>query len=428
MEPLNQNQLHEDSQLEEYIRRLNMVGLNWQKAPPKPEKPVVATAAVPATCRPKYRSTSKTKAAAASSTLDSESESEMIGKNCTTDLTGDIAMQKNMAKRGIRKHKDTISPGMAAKLEREAFKDLGLKLGDEAAKHEVVVPWKFLVRYAELYVGKTNTPIVEPYFEPSDILENQDWDIYYLYEPADLLADPILFVPTCQLDAYLCKINTKLDLTLRIPGGGNEIQFARQFGWLSTPQPRYLGRTNGDGSLQKLAAAVPLPDPEDDPAKATQAERDEFSSLLENIKKSCVGGKGNGKGSKARKKAYHRYESRKAWGKVTKRVQRYLGLRENVPSVVSHDGMSPNPSSSNILPLTCFAKCISARRRVPTSWFSMLMPQFPSIPRTTSCSSAATLRHTRSRPCWSPKLALRSLTPKTYAVSHLVRVLRTGSG
>lgn len=380
MESLDQGQLRDDTQLGELIQRLNMVGLSWQKPPPKSES-TIATTSIPVTCQPKR--SSNTKAAATVSISDTESESELIGKSCTTDLTGEIATQKNMAKRGVRKHEATNLPEKAAKPALEAFEDLGLKLGDKAAQHEVLVPWKFLMRYAELYVGKTNTPLVEPYFEPSSILAYQDWDVYYLYEPADLLVDPIIFVPTCQLEAYLCKINTNLGVALKIPGGGNEVKFACHFGRLSTPQPRYLGRTNGVGSLQRLAAVVPLPDPQDDPAKATQAEQGEFSSLLEKIKQSCVGGKGDGKGSKARKKALTRYENRKAWGRATKRVQRYLGLRDRVPPTMSYAGMSPNPSCIAILPLTCFTKFTSARKSVPTSWFSTSMLRCLLIPRTT---------------------------------------------
>lgn len=329
-----------EASLEEYIRRLNLVGVKWQKPSPKPEEPTAAAVplATPFGARRGFAVPCGTKAPAGNSS-DSESESETIGKNCTTDLTGETTQECNMAKRGARKQMATIPTGTAAKLDREAFKDLGLKVGDKASKHEVLVPWKFLIRYGELYVGKTNRPTVEPYFEHEDILANQDWDVYYLYDPADLTADPILFVPTSQLEAYLRKINKKLGIALKIPEGGNEVKFARQFDWLSTPRPRYVGRTNGVGAIQKMKTVIPLPEPEDDLAKANQAERDRFTTLLESIKQSWVGGKGDGKASKARQKAASRYENRKAWGQTTKRVQRYLGLREKIPSVVNHAGM-----------------------------------------------------------------------------------------
>lgn len=329
-----------EASLEEYIRRLNLVGVKWQKPSPKPEESIAAALPLttPLVDRCGFAVPCGTKARAGNKS-DSESESETIGKNCTTDLTGETTRQCNMAKRGARKRTTTVPAGTAAKLDREAFKNQGLKTGDKASKHEVLVPWKFLVRYGELYVGKTNRPNVEPYFEHEGILANQDWDVYHLYDPTDLAADPILFVPTCQLEAYLRKINKKLGIALKIPEGGNEVKFARQFNWLSTPRPRYVGRTNGVGAIQKMETAIPLPEPEDDLAKANQAERDQFITLLESIKQTWVGGKGDGKASKARQKAASRYENRKAWGQTTKRVQRYLGLREKITSVVSHAGM-----------------------------------------------------------------------------------------
>lgn len=326
--------------LEEYIQRLKLVGVKWQKPPPMPEEPIAD--AVPSTSPLVIRcgvAAPRVTKAPAGDNHDSESESETIGRNCTTDLTGETAQQCNMAKRGARKQKTTVPAGAAAKLDREAFKDLGLEVGEKASNHEALVPWNFLVRYGELYVGKANRSKVEPYFEHEHVLANQDWDVYYLYDPADLKADPLLFVPTCQLEAYLHKINKKLRIALKIPDGGNEAKFFRQFNWLSTPRPRYLGRTNGVGAIRMMKTVIPLPEPEDDLAKATEAERDQFTALLKSIKRSCVGGKGDAKASRARQKAASRYESRKAWGRTTKRVQRYLGLRDKAPSVVSHAGM-----------------------------------------------------------------------------------------
>lgn len=332
----------ESAKLDEYIRRLQKIGIKWQSPPAKLEE--LKELALEPTCFSKtdgHKARSR-EVNTTASVSDSESESEMMGRGCVTDLTGQVAKQKEMVKRSVAVGK-AVSAKEAAKLDQEAFRDLGLNQGDKPDQDEPMIPWKFLVRYGELYVGKANTPIVEPYFDPSSILENQDWDVFYLYEPADLSAEPIFFVPTCQLDAYLRKINKKEGIALTIPGGGNEVKFCRLFGWLSTPKPRYLGRTNGDGSLQKLAAAIPLPEPEDDLSKAPQAEQEGFVTLLENIKQSCTGGNGNGKGSRARKKAMTRYENRKAWGHTTKRVQRYLGLREKRSCSVSYAGMFQTP-------------------------------------------------------------------------------------
>ncbi|CAN8097250.1 unnamed protein product [Discula destructiva] len=274
-----------------------------------------------------------------------ESESEMMGS----------AYNDAIAK--VRKMRDShlarnpgISQSEAAKLDDEAPVDLGLKIGEKAANHEHFVPWRFLLRYAELYVGKAHNPTVEPYFDEVNIFEHQPWDLFYLYEPETLAdnTDPILFVRTVQLEAFLRKINRKHKLALTIPDGGNEVKFARQFP-LSTPQPRYLDRTTAASSYPKMIRRCPLSDPEDDLSKATETDRDEFAHVLKRCKESWDGAHGKGRGSKARKKAITRYENRKAWGHAIKRVQRWLGLSKKASSVVSHaafTGQEPSPSPS----------------------------------------------------------------------------------
>lgn len=267
---------------------------------------------------------------------DSDSDGEMRYA-CTTDLTGEIARQKTAKSNGRN-----ISRTMATELDTEAFKNLGIRRGDQADKNQTFVPWKFLIRYADMFVGKTNTPTVRPYFNEEVIFENQVWDFFYLYEPENLDVAPILFVPTCQLEALLRMINQKHDLALTIPSGGHDADFYRSFGWLPTPQPRYLGRTTLDTSSYKLLLnSIPLPDPEDEVlyfSKATKVDRSEFVGILKKVKDSWEGGKGDGKG-RSKKNAARRYENRKAWGYATKRVQRYLGLREKAASIKTLGGM-----------------------------------------------------------------------------------------
>lgn len=336
----------------DYIERLKLVEVEWKEPDLQPERETQLEAKPgheerspvypPLPCPLPLRAPGHPGVSRSTYVAEPDSESEMMGR-CVNDVTGEIAEDILMAKKAAQDG-ENITSAMANKLDREAFEDLGLKMGDKARKHDAFVPWKFLTRYCELYVGKTNTPIVTPYFELEAVLYNQGWDIFYLYDPEDLSADPILLAPTNQLEAYLRNINRKNELALRIPDGGNEVKFARQFGMLSTPQPRYAGRTNGIGSLQRLAASIPLPEPSDDPTTAPEADRAEFNALLTQIKESWVGGKGNGKGSKARKKAATRFNNRKAWGHATKRVQRYLGLRGKTPSVVNHAGVSSRSS------------------------------------------------------------------------------------
>lgn len=263
---------------------------------------------------------------------DSDGEIRMV---CTTDLTGQIAEDK-----AARKNKEKQKPAaIEAKLNAETPNNLGLTRGEEAPETLALVSWKFLVRYAELYVGKTNTPVVEPYFDEEVVFENQVWDFFYLYQPEDLNAEPLYFVPTSQLETLLSRINEKHGIALKVPDG-DYAKFFYKFG-SSTPRPRYLIRTTLNViSFKTLSSNLPLPDPEDEilyQLNATQADRDRLAATLKRIKDSWSCSKIGGK-SKSKKSALKRYDNRKAWGHATKRIQRYLGLRNRCARVKAFQG------------------------------------------------------------------------------------------
>lgn len=164
----------------------------------------------------------------------------------------------------------------------------------------------------------------------------QPWDFFYLYEPETLAdnTDPILFVRTVQFEALLRRINRKQKIALTIPDGGNEVKFQREFPQ-SAPQPRFLDRTTAASSYQQMLRCCPLPDPEDDMKYTTEADREEFNLTLQRCKDSWDSAHSKGKNNNG-KKGIVRYETRKAWGRASKRVQRWLGLRGKAVPVVSH--------------------------------------------------------------------------------------------
>lgn len=219
-------------------------------------------------------------------------------------------------------------------VDQAAFRDLGLEQGQQAPHLEVFCPWKLLVRYVELYVGKTNTPLVEPYFDKENLFKNQSWDFFYLYNPDNLNDDPLLLVPTSQLNAMLAMINKDLHISLSIPPGEPSAKFFQRFE--DGIRPRYLGRTRDSASYDSLLNAVPLPDPADDFSDMTEWGKGNFLETLKNIRQSFVGDKKKGKSKKA---ARLRHEKHTNWGRATKRVQRYLGLRQKAANFLNYRGM-----------------------------------------------------------------------------------------
>lgn len=312
--------------------RVGTVALSKPELTPQP-KPVTAHQASRAVRQP-HRSRSKKATALVNSDSDSNDEMRMV---CTTDLTGEIAKAEVARRNRWKKDHAATTTKLNA---GEALESFGLRCGEVASEKLAFVPWKFLVRYAELYVGKANTPIVEPYFDGNAVFENQIWDFFYLYEPEDLNAAPICFVPTSQLEMLLSKINEKHSISLKVPDGSYSKFFYKFASSQSTPQPRYLGRTSLDAtSFKGLLDGLPLPDPEDEViyALTTEIEHDGFAKTLKKIKDSWGCSKGDGK-TKSKKSAFKRYDNRKAWGHTTKRVQRYLGLRKKSASARTLSG------------------------------------------------------------------------------------------
>lgn len=308
----------------------------WEPPAPPPKKPEPPRPPQRDSRPDGRQNTRKPKVVEYPDSSSDDEYSEMKTRNCANKV-----LPRTSGKGIGRSGKSASSGGPAALSESEqdtaALQDLGLSEGDKSPKGEAFIAWKFLVRYPEMYVGKANKPNVTPYFEEKALFENQQWDFFYLFEPDERVEDPILLVPTRQLSALLRRINRQLKIKLTIPGGGNEKKFYTRFGILDTPVPRYLGRTGNFDSYKKLLRVTPQPEAEDDLTGLTQIQRDEFAEI---VKKTKEGWQGSGKGKgKSKKKAAQRYDDRKEWGHTTKRVQRYLGLREKAAVFANYRGM-----------------------------------------------------------------------------------------
>ncbi|KAL2277666.1 hypothetical protein FJTKL_15259 [Diaporthe vaccinii] len=315
----------------------------WEPPAPPPKKPEPPRPPQHGSRLHGRKITRKPKAMDYPGSSSDDEYSEMKTRNCANKVL------PHMSAKGVgRNGKSASGSGPAAFSECEqdttALQDFGLSEGDKSPKGEAFIAWRFLVRYPEMYVGKTNKPNVTPYFEEKALFENQQWDFFYLFEPDERVEDPILLVPTRQLCALLRRINRQLKISLTIPGGGNEKKFYTRFGILDTPVPRYLGRTDDAASYKKLLRVVPQPEAEDDLTGLTQIQRDEFAEIVKKTRESWQGS-GKGKG-KSKKRAVQRYEDRKGWGRTTKRVQRYLGLREKATPFTNYrafTGQEPEP-------------------------------------------------------------------------------------
>lgn len=143
--------LLQDPVLQKRIADLAKFGILWtppsqRPAPPQEEQepdpaaPTAPTSSTPAKKGPKHP---RKKAAVPDIPSEPESESEMMGP-----AYQDALAAANNKRSPHLAHGFGASRSEAAKLDAEAFADLGLKMGE--ADHRLLdfVPWRFLVRYA----------------------------------------------------------------------------------------------------------------------------------------------------------------------------------------------------------------------------------------------------------------------------------------
>jgi hypothetical protein len=223
--------------------------------------------------------------------------------------------------------------------------ETGLKMGEASTPGQVFCPWKFVVHYPTMYVGKRNGERASPFFEDEKLLRDHGWDLYvfphlvhslackymlttaqshYLHYPSTAARrEPTLFVPTSQFERLLDVINKELSICLTIPGGRNTERFNLTFGLGDSPTPRFLGRVNDEKTYYDLKGNIPALDSADSIGRASEPAKMQFLDTLDMIYNAATV-KGKNSSEKTRRL---RLQSHLAWGRSVKRVQRYLGLR-----------------------------------------------------------------------------------------------------
>ncbi|KAI9166682.1 ATP-dependent DNA helicase II subunit [Paramyrothecium foliicola] len=191
------------------------------------------------------------------------------------------------------------------------------RAGDTIDADVTFCPWNLVMGYPSHYIGKTNKPLAQPFFDK--ILEGRVWDFFYLHDVANPLDRPALLVPTVQFEDFLRFVNRQLNISLRIPGGVNQNKFTLKFGDGNTPRPRYLQRSRDAKTLQ--IENWPMMSDEDALAFKDGLARfqKQWTNTFKLIPTSVVFGKTLDSKRKAIRKAEHRAE-------MLKETQQLLGI------------------------------------------------------------------------------------------------------
>lgn len=129
--------------------------------------------------------------------------------------------------------------------------------------------------------------------------------------------------------------------TLSIPGGIIAEKFSLTFGEFGNPRPRFAGRIDNDDAYKSLKDML-LGAPQDNLGQLDFSSLEFFKEQMDMVYNSF-------KPSKSKKDPEARQMKQlmrqKDWGRITKRVQRYLGLRRRA----AYANMSGTKKTSLVL-------------------------------------------------------------------------------
>ncbi|KAI0841522.1 hypothetical protein F5Y06DRAFT_307538 [Hypoxylon sp. FL0890] len=205
---------------------------------------------------------------------------------------------------------------------RSQYQLQDMEAGDKSEKGLLFCPWKLIRLYPYSHVGKENEGDVAELMKTMLFL-GRAWDFFYLLDPGENGRDPLLLVPSGQFEEFLDDMNSHLVIKLSIPTGQACEKFYVTFGDGDTPRPRFLGSADSDEALEALKIRIHRL-PIDDLKGLSATTLKGYKDKMDEVYNSCKSGK-NKKDPEAAK--MRRIERQKGCGRMIKRTQRYLGLR-----------------------------------------------------------------------------------------------------
>ncbi|KAL8420064.1 hypothetical protein RB594_003007 [Gaeumannomyces avenae] len=233
---------------------------------------------------------------------------------------------RHMLKRGDFKRAPEVNLKAAGEVQRSQMSEpLRLVAREISPSGWVFTPWEIVLKYPRHFVGNANRGPASPYFQAPAVLDNQIWDFFYV-QPLALDEKPVLLVPVANVNHLLDYVNAALGIRLTVPVGDSAAKFNVQFGIGNTPRPRYLGRSASSADFDRLREELSSMRPTAEPLEGATGQAIElFRDLVDGL---CRFSDNKNGAAKRKKKARQRVAARQQWGRATKRVQRYLGIRQ----------------------------------------------------------------------------------------------------
>ncbi|KAI1762489.1 hypothetical protein GGR53DRAFT_468238 [Hypoxylon sp. FL1150] len=200
-----------------------------------------------------------------------------------------------------------------------------LKVGEHLAKGFEFCPYKLIRKYPFLYHSKQDGEDLHECMKIT-IFENRTWTFFYLLDPGPTNREPLLLVPSSQVEEYLEYVSSWMKQKFSVPTGQERDKFFVTFGEMDTPLPRFIGHANSHNAVESLKPQI-LKLPKDNLTSIGTTALEQYKTKMDGIYATFRAEKKKKDGEAARLK---RLERNKRCGRMMKRAQRYLGLRSSV--------------------------------------------------------------------------------------------------
>ncbi|ODH46379.1 hypothetical protein GX48_07535 [Paracoccidioides brasiliensis] len=160
---------------------------------------------------------------------------------------------------------------------------------------------------------------------------NRLWDIYYIHPPLSISIQPLILVPSHQVQDLIDEINETFKCQLAIPSD-REPGFLVSFENDSTPQPQYLGTSSSRDKKVEMESTIPAaPTGHGEPPTGSSVEIDRSFVAFKTKIKAALDATRRRNIVANKKRQADRMQKLQDWCRTLKRTQCYLGMRPRHP-------------------------------------------------------------------------------------------------
>ncbi|EOD46667.1 putative qde-2-interacting protein [Neofusicoccum parvum UCRNP2] len=203
-----------------------------------------------------------------------------------------------------------------------------LHRGDRAPWGEAYVSIQVASKFPYKFLNRAYSDQVAKKFFDRNQFWNRDWELYYVWPPADLASKPLILISLTQFQLLINEINQyKRNIDFRLADHHRDCGLIID---IDHPEftPRFLGYSSSREDYNDMESRRVPPIGHRAPGEPTTpaADKPTLEAFKAKIEEAIILNKAKNKAAKAKRKE-QRVNSQQNWGRLLKRTQRYFGLR-----------------------------------------------------------------------------------------------------